>query len=165
MDKNIIIGILAIIVIIGGLVWFGRPSSNNQAAGLALNSNGVLRAEETDFDFGSISMAAGNVRHAFRIKNVGSEAVTIGKMYTSCMCTTAYLAAGDKKFGPYGMPGHGFIPKINETVNPGEEAEVEIVFDPAAHGPAGVGEIQRVVTIENNGRERLELQFSAMVTP
>jgi len=63
------------------------------------------------------------------------------------------------------MPGHIAVPRINKSLNPGEEAIVEVVFDPTAHGPAGVGTIQRVVTIENNAGEPLELQFSAVVTP
>ena len=67
--------------------------------------------------------------------------------------------------GPYGMPGHGFIPKINETLNSGEEALVEVVFEPAAHGPAGVGPIQRAIAIENNAGEPVELLFAAIVTP
>lgn len=164
MSKNVIIGIVAIIIIAGGIVWLGRPAKD-QTASPVLDSNGILEAEETDFDFGSISMAAGNVRHAFKVKNNSPDQVVIGKMYTSCMCTTAFLGMGDKKFGPYGMPGHGFIPKINETLSPGGEAIVEVVFDPAAHGPAGVGPIRRSITIENNGVESLELMFSAVVTP
>lgn len=81
------------------------------------------------------------------------------------MCTTATLMMGGKQFGPYGMPGHGFIPKINETMDAGEEATVEVVFDPAAHGPAGVGRIERGITIENNAGRPLELGFTALVTP
>lgn len=81
------------------------------------------------------------------------------------MCTTAVLVIDDKRSGPYGMPGHGFIPKINETMNVGEEATVEVIFDPAAHGPAGVGRIERKITIENNAGQSLELEFTALVTP
>jgi len=81
------------------------------------------------------------------------------------MCTTASLIKNNKAFGPYGMQGHGFIPKINEVMNPGEEATVDVVFDPAAHGPAGVGRIERIATIENNAGKPLELGFTATVTP
>lgn len=81
------------------------------------------------------------------------------------MCTVATLGIRGERFGPYGMPGHGFIPKIGQTINPNEEAIVEVVFDPAAHGPAGVGRIQRIITIENDSGQPLELQFTALVTP
>ena len=50
-------------------------------------------------------------------------------------------------------------------MNPGDDAVVEVVFDPAAHGPAGIGPIERVVTIENSAGRPLELAFNATVTP
>ena len=149
-----------------GLIWLGSPKGSETKSPVAESSgSGLLILEESIFDFGEISMAAGDVSHVFKIKNTGTGPVVIRKMYTSCMCTTAQLIYGDKKFGPYGMAGHGFIPSINETINPGEEASVEVVFDPKAHGPAGVGKIQRVVTIDNNAGSPMELSFSALVTP
>ena len=82
------------------------------------------------------------------------------------MCTTASLKMNGRTFGPYGMPGHGFIPKINEKLGPGEETIAEVIFDPTAHGPAGVGQIQRTITIENNAGAPLQvLSFTANVTP
>jgi len=158
-------GVILGILILGGLVWFARPGLQNNQQPSPRNDS-VLNVEEGGaYDFGSISMASGNVSHKFKIKNTGSDAVVINKAYTSCMCTTATLTLKDKQFGPYGMPGHGTIPKINQTIAPNEEATVEIVFDPAAHGPAGVGRIQRVVTIENDAGQPLELSFTAVVTP
>jgi len=163
--NKIFIGIVTIIAV-GGVIWIARPTSQSgNTASLAPSSNGTLSAEELNFDFGTISMAAGDVSHAFTIKNTGADPVAIEKIYTSCMCTTALLTLGGKQFGPYGMPGHAYVPKINKSLSPNEEATVEVVFDPTAHGPAGVGTIQRVVTIENNAGEPLELQFSALVTP
>lgn len=160
-----IIGIIAAIIILGGLIWIAQPDSQSSTASSG-KSNGSLTVEETNnYDFGTISMTAGKVKHQFKIKNTSSEAVTINKIYTSCMCTTAELTAGGKQFGPYGMPGHGAIPKTEGVVNPNEQATVEVVFDPAAHGPAGVGRIQRAITLENNAGQPVELQVSANVTP
>ena len=164
MNKTII-GIVTAVLILGGLIWIARPGAQNTSS-VPANSNGSLTVEEANnYDFGSISMAAGKVKHMFKIKNTSNEAVAISKMYTSCMCTTASLMMAGKRFGPVGMPGHGAIPSINQTINPNEEATIEVVFDPAAHGPAGVGRIQRAVTIENNTGRPLELQFAAIVTP
>lgn len=81
------------------------------------------------------------------------------------MCTSAALMMGGRRFGPYGMPGHGAIPRIDQTLNPNEEATIEVTFDPAAHGPAGVGKIQRTIIVENNAGQSLELNFTALVTP
>ena len=165
MNKNIIIGIVVGAILFAGIVWIARPDTNDKGAAVLQSSNGVLSAEEQSFDFGAISMAAGPVTRRFMIKNTGTDPVTVNKMYTSCMCTTSVLQKGDKKFGPYGMPGHGFIPKMNAVIDPGEEVIVDVTFDPAAHGPAGVGFIQRAVILENNAGENVELQISANVKP
>lgn len=165
-DSIKIIGILLIVLLfVGVITWMtsggvtssGKPASSSTAAIL-------LSAEHSSYDFGTISMKDGNVSHTFAIKNSSGSDVLIGKMYTSCMCTEATLSLGDEKFGPYGMPGHAAVPKINKSMAAGKEASVEVVFDPAAHGPAGVGRIQRSVVIENSGKT-LELSFTATVTP
>jgi hypothetical protein len=174
--KNLI-GILMALVVLGGLIFLARPDptkeSNTPSSTIAqgnpvLNGNSLgalVAVGSATHDFGSISMKKGVVNHTFNIKNMGMEAITINKMYTSCMCTTATLYKGEKVWGPFGMPGHGRIPKIEEKLVSGEEGEVRISFDPAAHGPAGVGTISRSIYLENNGAEKLELQFSALVTP
>lgn len=148
-----------------GIVWVARPGAG-QGAEVPSKSNGTLIVEGVNnYDFGKISMAAGKVNNRFKIKNTSGEAVVINKMYTSCMCTTATLITNEKRIGPVGMLGHGFVPNINQIVGPNTEVVVEVVFDPAAHGPAGVGRIQRVVTLENNAGQPVELMFTAVVTP
>lgn len=168
--KKTIIGIAVLIFVSGVLVWFARPDKNNSGgdniASVSADEGGALVVEGiNNYDFGEISMANGKVNHQFKIKNTGAAKIVVEKMYTSCMCTVAALIKGDKRFGPYGMPGHGFVPKINEEINPSEEAVVEIVFDPTAHGPAGVGRIQREIIIENSAGQPIKLQFVAVVTP
>lgn len=163
-SRNIIIGIVGAVIIIGGLIWLSNVSSNtSESSNVA--SGGSLSLEETKFDFGTISMANGVVTHDVKITNTGSTPVTISKLYTSCMCTKVSFMNGDKKLGPFGMPGHGIVPTINETLEPGAESTVEVAFDPNAHGPAGVGRIDRVVTIENSTGVALKINFSATVTP
>ena len=166
MQKYIIFTLASLAVIVGLALW-GRPSgedtyTSSYASALSLGS---LISQEESFDFGSISMAAGTVTHNFIVKNTGSDPITIGKMYTSCMCTEASLITAVKRFGPYGMQGHGMIPRTNVELAPGEEATVEAVFDPAAHGPAGIGQIRRTITMENSGGRPLEFTITANVTP
>ncbi|MEK7554376.1 MAG: DUF1573 domain-containing protein [Patescibacteria group bacterium] len=171
MKPSNIVNALIIILVFGGIVLVARPApaslgSDSREEGGQVVSSGTLEVlGEKYYDFGTISMREGDVRYNFTVKNSGSESVTVNKVYTSCMCTTASLILGEKRFGPYGMPGHGFVPKVDQIVNPGEEATVEAVFDPAAHGPAGVGRIARTITLENNAGAPVELNFSAMVTP
>jgi hypothetical protein len=116
-------------------------------------------------DFGTVSMAAGNVMHRYVITNLGPAPLTITQLSTSCMCTVATLVTSSAQRGPFGMPGHGVIPTIRESLAPRERAQVEVVFDPAAHGPAGVGLIERTVTVRNDAGEPLQLAFRATVRP
>lgn len=169
MDSNkiiILVGIAAVISLaIAGFVFhpFSFSEGNNAADNNAQTGEMLVMAE-TSYDFGSVSMGAGKVNHAFQLKNDSSSPVVVDKVYTSCMCTTAIFKNGGKPFGPFGMQGHGYIPSIKQTVDSGETAELEVVFDPAAHGPAGVGYIERVIYLETSaGLQQLEIK--ATVTP
>lgn len=165
--NKLIMGIGAAIFIIAGIVFIARPdtSQNNNTANISEGFTGTIEIPEKTFDFGKISMAAGKVSHSFTIKNIGDKPITVNKIYTSCMCTTATLKINGKIFGPYGMQGHGAIPKINQELGSGEEAIVEATFDPAAHGPAGVGSIERSMVIENSAGKPIQLDFAADVVP
>ncbi len=165
MNKSIIAIFIGTFFLIGGLIWFGQPTGNTETEAAAGVPNTVLITEESSFDFGSISMANGKVTHKFKVKNTGAEDVNLKKLYTSCMCTEANLLLGDKKYGPFGMPGHVSVSLNKVNIAPNQEAEVEVIFDPAAHGPAGVGLIERVVTLENSAGSPVEFSFSAKVTP
>lgn len=137
-----------------------RPEPERQVAVAS-----ALISPEPFFNFGNISMAAGKVSHKFGIRNAGDTAITINKIYTSCMCTVATLVTLAGRKGPFGMPGHDAIPTIAERIAPGDGAQVEVVFDPAAHGPAGIGPTDRIVMIRTNETSPLELRFAAMVKP
>lgn len=160
----IFIGIFLFVVLIAGAFVMSSPTASNQQTGKASTSS-KLAATETFFDFGTISMAKGKVTKAFTVKNTTSEPITVSKIYTSCMCTQASLVQGTNRRGPFGMPGHGSVPTISEAVAPGAEAVVEVVFDPAAHGPSGVGPIQRNIFVESTDSGKLTLEFKANVTP
>ncbi len=169
---KVIIGAGAAVLVLGGAIiaampepGANKPATVEPSSPASATGAGTLNVFVKKYNFGSISMAAGKVTHRYAIRNTGMAPVTIQKMYTSCMCTTAALVKGEKKSAAFGMPGHTPIPTINVPMNPGEEAMVEVIFDPAAHGPAGVGPIERVVTIENSAGPPLELAFAATVTP
>ncbi|MBI5005441.1 MAG: DUF1573 domain-containing protein [Candidatus Lloydbacteria bacterium] len=131
------------------------------------NSAGSLSATEDTFDFGTILMQKGKVSHQFEVKNNGTEAVTIQKIYTSCMCTQAFVIdSAGKRHGAFGMQGHGGVSsQTSIRVDAGATITVEAVFDPAAHGPSGVGLAQRSMYLETNSLSspQLELTFQAMV--
>lgn len=164
---TIIIYAVFAVVIVVGLAYLAQPRSNATPTGQVKGQQGggVLTAEEKSYDFGKISMSAGKVSRVFKIKNTTDKPATINKIYTSCMCTQATLAYNGEKRGPFGMQGHGIGPRVDKQIAPGAEADIEVVFDPAAHGPSGVGQIERAVYIEQEGNLPVELSFSAMVTP
>ncbi len=162
-SKIIIIGaIITLALLFGGLFFLSRPRPK---AAINPQATGQLSAGETFYDFGTVSMAKGLVAHKFTLTNSGSIPATVTKIFTSCMCTKAKLTVADKTWGPIGMPGHTAIPDLAIQIEPGQEAVVEAIFDPAAHGPAGVGNIERQVTLELNGQSPLQLSFKAVVTP
>lgn len=159
------LALLALAVLAWGM--FGGSRSGTERAVTAGYSAGVLSAAESSFDFGTISMKNGKVEHEFTLKNDGKETLMVTSILTSCMCTSAYLALGSgESYGPFGMSGHGAERAVSARIAPGESVKLRAVFDPAAHGPAGVGVIQRSVYLETNSASspRMELKFYAVVT-
>lgn len=159
--------VIALIAGVGGLLYARKNSGTASVS--AYSSSAISIVGESSYDFGTVSMAKGNVSRMFSLKNEGTEPVAITKVYTSCMCTTASLidSAGTRR-GYFGMPGHGGgSSDANAVIQPGETMQVETIFDPAAHGPSGVGLAQRSVYIETNSRLRpkVEFSFTAQVTP
>lgn len=143
-----------------------NPVPQAQAAVQPAAQSGALTSARPNHDFGTISMKAGNVSTTYRIKNEGAAPLALDKIYTSCMCTTATLiTASGRRQGPFGMPGHGPLKPATGEIAPGETVLLEVVFDPAAHGPSGLGRIERVVTVETRGERPLELWMAAMVRP
>ncbi|MDP2637303.1 MAG: DUF1573 domain-containing protein [bacterium] len=165
MNKSIVFIVTVTVVLFAGIVFLARPGQQGVNQENQVLGQSTLMADMGMFSFGTISMAEGKVNHEYVVTNQGSEPVTIGKVYTSCMCTEALVEKDGKTYGPYGMAGHGFMSKVGVTLEPGESMRVKAVFDPAAHGPAGVGMVERVVIIENSAGSNMELRFDATVTP
>lgn len=158
--KGIVLGILATMVV-GAIIFFiWNTTQSGETAAPKEWSASALAAQEQFYDFGTISMAAGKVRNSFAVRNDGTEPVSITKITTSCMCTIARLKTGERTFGPFGMPGHGAVPSIREEIAPGETTEIEVEFDPAAHGPSGTGMIRRIVYVDTNSQTKPKLEFS-----
>ena len=63
------------------------------------------------------------------------------------------------------MPGMGRVPPANERIKAGESRIIRIVYDPNAHGPAGVGRIEREIYLEDDAGAQTILKFEATVTP
>ena len=168
-NKNIISGlVLGLIVLAAVSVFFWRGGALSKKPDLDeknLASPQELEIPAKFFDFGRISMAKGNVSYKFQLKNIGDNKVLINKIYTSCMCTSVLLKTSAGEWGPFGMPGHGYVPNLNILINPNETAEAEAIFDPAAHGPAGLGKFERFVYLEGASGSAQELKIFGEVAP
>lgn len=185
-NKNIIIGSLVALVILLGLFYLGQSQANstgnqlkvldNQAAASGGAGSGIetdgkgsvadLVVSEKLYDFGTIRMADGEVEKSFTVTNSTGKDILIDSIVTSCMCTVAYLEGGSAEKGPFGMPGHGGPSgRVNEIVKAGESRTIRVVFDPNAHGPAGVGPIDRQIILSDRDGGSLELGIKGMVRP
>lgn len=167
MKKTLSI-IVGVTIFLGLLFAFSTPvnNSNLQVKGTQEKKQNILSADQFSYDFKEISMKKGNVSHSYTIKNPTDKPIVLTKLVTSCMCTKATLVIGDKKYGPFGMPGHGgSISDFTATLAPGQEATIAAVFDPAAHGSAGIGKIERSIYLESSSSAVLEVSFTATVKP
>lgn len=158
--KKILILLLPALLVVGGIALFIINRSPREL------QTGVPRIEISpkEYDLGNVSMAAGLVKKTFEIKNIGSGSLKIEDIRTSCHCTTAVLKMGDKKSPESGMYGSGFW---SQNISPDQTAYLEVIFDPAYHGPQGIGPAVRAVYISTNDPEnkRNEILLNANVTP
>ena len=165
--KTIIISIALVLGIALLLAWGNAASAPIPGAPAAGTTKSALVASEPFYDFGTISMKNGNVIKEFTVTNPTAESIALEAVFTSCMCTTAFIVGADGSAkGPFGMPGHGgAVPPANESVGAGESRIIRGVYDPNAHGPAGVGRIDRFVTLVDDSGATLEYEIKANVTP
>ena len=78
-------------------------------------SPGQIELSATEFDFGMIANT-GPVSRVFQVRNVGQGPLEIGRVSTSCGCTTAEIGNG--------------------RLAPGEATDLTVTYDPLAHGGA-----------------------------
>jgi len=163
MKKTIIITLL-IMVGLTGLIWWGSKNQKPQIVDTGIES--ILIASEYVYDFGSISMKDGDVTKEFTITNGTDKDIFVPSIVTSCMCTKAFIVKPDGTTkGPYSMPSMGYVWPSDETVKAGEKMIISVVYDPNAHGPAGIGFIDRFITITDEFKNELKLEIKATVTP
>lgn len=176
MKKSSIIvsSVLVGIALIGLIYWAGKNqigTSSKQSVTLetsigAQGSVVSLAVPEKSYDFGIISMKNGDVTKEFKITNQTNADVFVATLSTSCMCTSAFIVGSDGAIkGPFKMPGMGYVPRANEIIKAGESRIVRVVFDPNAHGPAGVGPINRQITLSDEKGETLQFDIKGVVKP
>lgn len=157
ITKNYLFGGLAILVVLFGAI--ALSSSNTQAESVG---DAELDISDTSWDFGNIQMSEGIATKSITLTNNTSSEITLTKLETSCMCTTAQIVREDgSKSGLKGMLGMSSgSPYLSESVKAGETATLLVNFDPNAHGPNGTGPITRNVYLETNSQSQSEIKFT-----
>lgn len=148
----IILGIITFAILGLGVWLLSRPT------GVEVEKSDQAKAEvgEANYDWGEIKINGGNVEKVFLIKNTGVSLLKLSGVSTSCMCTTAQVIINGKGSPFFGM--HQKSSWVGE-VPAGKEAELKIVFDPAFHGPSGVGAMTRQIEVETNDINNPKLEF------
>jgi len=156
-EKKFIIGLFVItIVLIGGMV--ALASKTEDPANIQMDTAARAEIINGTHDWGQIQMDEGNVTTTFQIKNSGSSPLKLFNVTTSCSCTTAFMTLGSTKSPIFGM--HTKSSYVLEVPG-GQTADLTVVFDPAFHGPSGVGPMERQVLVETNDPDNPMLSLVA----
>ena len=156
--KKITMVLLPLALIIGSIVLALTNYSPRETQGRA-----KIEINPLEYDAGTVSMAAGLVKKTYEIKNTGDGDLKIDRIWTSCHCTTARLKVGEKVSSEFGMDGSS--PFWSQKIAPGQTGYLEVTFDPAYHGPAGLGPVIRAIYLSTNDpqNKKVEVRLSANV--
>lgn len=154
-NRKIVGSIIAVtlVILIGGIILASKAPSPPK---IVSSAQAQAETEETKHDWGTIPLNGGDVEKNFLIKNSGSGPLQLANIKTSCMCTEAQVIINGNESPYFGMhPNSSWLGELT----PGQEAKLRVTFDPAFHGPQGVGQITRVVTVQTNDQNQPELEF------
>ncbi len=155
-DKKVITGfILGTLLVFGGGVYVLKTTLS--APQLGSTQNAKISVDQKTHDWGTIPYSGGNVSKTFLIKNIGADVLRLANIKTSCSCTKAQVVIDGKNSPFFSM--HSNFPWVGE-VDPSKEASLTVIFDPAFHGPSGVGAVERLVAVETNDITSPKLEFS-----
>ena len=153
--KTVIIFVLiTALILVGGVFLLSKSGAS---ASIAKSQNAKAGVDQLNYDFGQVNMKDGNVSKTFTIRNTGTDVLKLTKIRTSCHCTKAQLKIGETLSPFFGMSS---VSSWICEVPPGQEAKLEVIFDPAYHGPQGIGPINRLVAVETNDSARSRIEFS-----
>lgn len=164
-DTKILVGIIVGFLILLSAGVFLLTKGVKEDENIPYQDVAGIVATPVSYDLENVPIKGGVVTKEYEIKNTTDKVIKIKKIATSCMCTTASVEIGDRKTSFFGMemPGDKNAP-INLEITANETGRVIVNFDPAAHGPQGVGPFDRIVwiTFSDPGGIK-ELKFNGTV--
>jgi len=154
---------LSFALVVGFALWQGGKGEGEVEI-LGKVVDGVVVSPES-YEVGEVRMKDGIVTKIYEVKNTTENSIRLKKIATSCMCTQAKVKVGEKETRMFGMEGHGDKnPSVNLEIPADETAIVTVEFDPAAHGPQGVGPFDRIVWLTFSDPAGIkELKFNGTV--
>ncbi len=156
--------VFSFLLIIGLSSIFGKKGQDPSEIGIESDVEAVEATPES-YDLGEVPINGGIVTREYKLKNISERTLKLKKIATSCMCTQAKVSINGKETRFFGME-HSMDknPPVNMEINPGEVANVIVTFDPAAHGPQGLGAFERMVWLTFSDPVGVkELKFSGSV--
>lgn len=156
-DKKIIIAIVLFSALVLGGAIFLLSGNSSTSAIITPSQNTKASIDQKTYDWGTIKMKDGNVSKNFVIKNTGTDVLKLTKVKTSCHCTKAQVIINGNTSPSFGM--NTVSPWVGEVAS-GGEAQLNVVFDPAYHGPNGVGSITRYISVDTNDPSNPNLEFT-----
>ena len=162
-----LIGAVILVLGLGAALFYAQPKDqdHSQMPAQVSGSKLDLALDPPNYDFGTISMKNGFVTKSFHVKNIQNQEIDLSTVYTSCMCTTAKIIIDSREYGPFAMQGHGTTKMLNQKLRIGQEAQLLVTYDPNAHGPSGIGRIERTVSLESKQGDIANIIIKANVTP
>lgn len=146
MKGKIILVLLTLGVVVGGVLIFAKNKNSIPDSALAQIKSDEVSVSPESYDVGKMIMKNGFVTREYEIKNNSISILRVKNIVTSCMCTKAQVVIEDKRTRFYGMEMQGAKnPNIDFDIPAESTAKLIVRFDPAAHGIAGVGPINRSV--------------------
>jgi len=142
--NNIIIGVAIFSAVLGlAVVGYLRATSGLQSQ---REVRPKIEITPPSFDFGEVEFGK-IAQTSFKIKNDGEAGLEIKKVATSCGCTTAKVA--------------------KNHLDPGEETELAVSYNPAAMGnnPHSKGKQERIIYVKSNdpSTPQVEVTINAYV--
>ena len=157
--KSIVVIMIVLLITMLSVVGFAYGFTKTSQKKVVPPSVGAQASlNRTSVEWGQIKFSGGKVKAVYRITNTGTETLKLYGATTSCACTLGTITSNGKVTPPFGM--HSPMSTTVE-VAPGVEAVVEALFDPAFHGPGGVGPISRTITVQTNDPANPTLNFQA----
>lgn len=118
--------------------------------------------EISDYEFGDVRLSGGKVETKFIVRNEGEQPLVFVNANTSCGCTSTQIKLDGNISPVYMMAGHQDPVSWQGSLDPGEEGEIIVYYDPAVH-PDLEGEVTRTVTIDTNDPNMPQIKLKIYV--